>query len=52
MPKRSEYSTSLKKQKVTNTVLFSNTPKKTLKTQGLSAKNANTQFKKHLNSVR
>ena len=52
--KNSQYSNSnsLKKQKVTNIILFSNTPKKSLKEEGLSKKNANIQFKKHLNSVK
>lgn len=54
MPKKNAtpYSKSLKTQKVTNAVLFSNTPKKSLERQGLSKKEASAQFKKHINSVK
>lgn len=52
MPKKNdEYSKSLKKQKITNILLFSNTPKKSLKAEGLSTKQADAAFKKHLKTI-
>ena len=51
MQKKDEYSNSFKKQKITKILLVSNTPKKSLKKEGLSSKDADTILKKYLKSI-
>jgi hypothetical protein len=53
MPKKlTSYQSSLKSQKVTNSLLTSNNPKKDLKNEGLSNKDVNKQYKKHIKSLK
>ena len=54
MPQKKTKSTgnaSLKKQKAQNIMLFSNTPKKTMKKEGYSSEYTNRIYKNHLKSV-
>jgi|SaaInlV_165m_DNA_1040744.scaffolds.fasta_scaffold262415_1 hypothetical protein len=50
--KQNSYSKSVRRQKVTSAMLFSNTPKKSLERLGLSKKESSVQLKKHIKSLK
>lgn len=48
---KSSSNSSLRKQKAESIILFSNTPKKTMKQEGYSEEYTNRLYKKHMKSV-